>query len=325
MTLLFLLGRTPNLSKKEIEAIATILPTSLDITMIQGQLVELKLAQDISLTQIIDLQRRLGGTTRIAEFNEETIPQSNLVEKIVETLQQEGKKEFGLSIFGSGLNPLKLGLIIKKQAKVKNLSLRLIEGKEGQELSSAQVFQLNLTEIILVQKQKDWQIAVTRAVQDIDTYVAKDFGLPSADALSGMLPPKLARIMVNIATAGFEKGGMVYDPFCGNGRVVLEAHDLGFSAFGSDIDSKKVESAAENIEWVLSETTGSQSQIKPEVWIQDATDAGAEDVLATKIKDHQAGFAIVGEPYLGRPLRDPLTPEQGKTCLLYTSPSPRDH
>src|SRR3989338_8061162 len=62
-----------------------------------------------------------------------------------------------------------------------------------------------------------------------------------------MLPPKLARMMVNLARA--PSGGIVLDPFCGSGTVLMEAGLLGYRVIGSDVSAEAVRRSRENLTW----------------------------------------------------------------------------
>lgn len=60
------------------------------------------------------------------------------------------------------------------------------------------------------------------------------------------LHPKLARAMVNLARV--KKGGLVLDPFCGTGGLLIEACLVGARAIGSDINELMVDGAIKNLE-----------------------------------------------------------------------------
>lgn len=68
----------------------------------------------------------------------------------------------------------------------------------------------------------------------------RDYGRPARDARVGMLPPKLAQIMLNLSVKD-EKSGTVLDPFCGTGVLLQEAALAGFDFIGSDIEPRMVE------------------------------------------------------------------------------------
>jgi tRNA G10 N-methylase Trm11 len=71
----------------------------------------------------------------------------------------------------------------------------------------------------------------------------------------GMMPPKLAQILLNLTGVG----GVVWDPFCGSGTLVMEGLLAGKKMIGSDLDPARVEGARRNEAWLKKEfgVTGS--------------------------------------------------------------------
>jgi tRNA (guanine10-N2)-dimethyltransferase len=57
------------------------------------------------------------------------------------------------------------------------------------------------------------------------------------------LKPKLARTLINLS--GVEKG-IIYDPFCGTGGILLEAAMIGLKVIGTDLDPLMIRAAKEN-------------------------------------------------------------------------------
>ena len=71
------------------------------------------------------------------------------------------------------------------------------------------------------------------------------------------LHPKLARAMVNLTGV---KTGILLDPFCGTGGILIEAGLMGFPVVGCDIDEKYVAMAKKNLSmFELHESTVIQS------------------------------------------------------------------
>jgi tRNA G10 N-methylase Trm11 len=334
MNLAFILGRTPQLAQKEIETTATILPFPWSATSVQPDVLLLK--EDVSsstshdddngllavknketLAILAQLQERLGGTLKIVEIVAQ-VDRAQLSGTVADMLQKhEGRIEFGISVYGKGLQSLMLGLNVKKALKGTGRSVRMINAKEGEALSTAQVTHNRLAsygrtynpgpgfEIVLIKDQGQFWVGRTRTVQDIDSYAKRDFSIPVPDPASGMLSPKLAQTMINIS--GAQKGDMVYDPFCGNGRVVEEALLMGCKSFGSDIVPEKVKASRRNTDWMIQEYNLPVSTSAEElIWQQDATDQKSADVLVAKLKPGMNWY-LVAEPYLGKPLRQPLT------------------
>ena len=83
-------------------------------------------------------------------------------------------------------------------------------------------------------------------IQDIEGYSERDIGRERSMTV-GMMPPKLAQMMINMAT----KGNMlrIWDPFCGLGTTLIEAHNAGYSHLtGSDISAEMVQETKKNID-----------------------------------------------------------------------------
>jgi len=59
------------------------------------------------------------------------------------------------------------------------------------------------------------------------------------------LPPKTARALINLA--GAPRSGVVYDPFCGTGGVILEGASMGLQLIGSDLDIDMVAATKKNL------------------------------------------------------------------------------
>ena len=57
--------------------------------------------------------------------------------------------------------------------------------------------------------------------------------------------PKLARCVINLVV----KKGVLYDPFCGVGGILVEGCFLGLSVIGNDIDTKMLDAAKTNVEY----------------------------------------------------------------------------
>ena len=346
MHLAFIFGRTPQLSRQELESVATILPFQWSLISVQPNIVRLKPEDDYAdlsilkdgveseeLLKVLDkahsLQQWLGGTMKIILLEQATDRNSVVLvaQKLITTLQSggEGKRTVGVSIYTKSIDPFRTAMQLKKGLRAHSpRGIRMVTPSTGGELSSAQILHNHLAlatenagfncddvEVNVIPEDGKFWVGVTIASQDIDAYTKRDFGIPKPDPVSGMLPPKLAQAMVNLAAQA--ENVAVYDPFCGNGRVLMEASMNGIlQAYGSDIVPKKVESALENLAW-LEEQVGSSGANTVECWVADAT------ALSTpsEFREHcpEKDYVIVGEPYLGKPLRAILEPK-GKDAWL---------
>lgn len=72
---------------------------------------------------------------------------------------------------------------------------------------------------------------------------------PFANAHKGLLPPKIARMLVNIAVGKEVKDKVLLDPFCGSGTVLMEAGTIGVKTIGSDLDKVQLAGAEKNLVW----------------------------------------------------------------------------
>jgi tRNA G10 N-methylase Trm11 len=272
---LFLLGREPELSAAEIAAVFSLWNIAADTAGRPPYLIAAT-ASPISPER---LMARLGGTIKIGEAIDGD--GGGVEARIADFLDmaQAGKKiEFSLS--GDAGRPQ--ALAVKKILKARDRSVRYIEPK-----NTATILHNKLVEHrgdITVAGQ---DIFVTRAIQPIEELSRRDYGRPGSDARSGMLPPKLAKILVNLALV--PEDAMILDPFCGSGTILTEAMVMGYRRLiGSDLSPKAADDTKKNIQW-----TDPEADIP--VFVLDAQD------LSKKIPNHSVD-AIITETYLGRPL-----------------------
>ena len=123
-------------------------------------------------------------------------------------------------------------------------------------------------------------------MQDIDSYTRRDQARPARDAKVGMLPPKLAQILINLC-GPLPPNSTILDPFCGTGVVLQEALLMGYRAYGTDLSERMVDYSAKNLRWLLQETE------------KDSFSVSCGD--ATTFKWVQPIDAIACEGYLGKP------------------------
>ncbi len=146
-------------------------------------------------------------------------------------------------------------------------------------------------------------LAQTTSVQDIDAYAARDQARPARDARVGMLPPKLAQIITNLATGLVENDPAVQsqikvlDPFCGTGVVLQEAALMGFIPGGSDLEPRMIDYSRQNLDWLQTKYPASHAPYI--LTVGDATDCNWLPKPTT----------IACETYLGRPFSAEPKPE----------------
>ncbi len=149
--------------------------------------------------------------------------------------------------------------------------------------------------VVFLSNNGEMQYGETNAVQAFHAYRSRDMGRPSRDALRGMLPQKVAQMMVNIA--GVKKGGVICDPFCGSGTVLSEAALLGYNIVGSDISEEAIADTQKNFQFLISNfQQNSKSQIPNSNFFVSDVRSLSEHLAPASVD------AIVTEPYLGPPL-----------------------
>ena len=337
MQLAFILGSNPELSAQEITAAATTLPFPWNISMIRPGILGLKSVTDfewegngisgfVSQEQqdlrqtLTHLQRRLGGTREICWLLEPVREEHflrSVFKAITGTFAESSKWTIG------GLTH-KEGLQLKRELRSEGGNLRFIDVANDASIwhNHLDLLRFDTHHPALNVSRIDGKLAVTLTVQDVEEYSRRDFGIPVPDPASGMLPPKLAQAMINLAV-GDTKNAIVYDPFCGNGRLLLEGQAMGFSVFGSDIVSEKAEASIKNLAWLTYFDPTYQPELR--IWQADATSSATISQLQTHITSQQGlnedeKLFIIAEPYLGQPLRRPLKAEESKIWLKELSP-----
>lgn len=272
---------------------------------------------------VAELQNELGGIVKIFLIKEKFKGNIFQLEQILtpevllkEFFAQKKKKiNFGISVYADPepsyveLNWLKnFAHNIKRRLK-DEYSIRYVED-HGWALSSVQVERNRLidtgAEVALIRDKQHYYVGKTLTVQDYRSYSQRDWDKPSPDAKSGMLPPKLAQMMVNLARARGTQN--VYDPFCGSGIILQEALLLGLKIYGSDISTKAVAGTIKNLGWF----------IKLKKLPQMKLPARIKEADATKIRWSSLDkpvTVIVTEPYLGPPLKSPLFAHQAQDLV----------
>jgi hypothetical protein len=262
--------------------------------------------------------KRLGGSTKLAKVLVEIDStqwrdiEKYLSKTIPEHLQYvpEGKFRLGVSVYGLDIKAETINvtnLKLKKIIKAEGRSVRVVPNKEPA-LNSAQVIHNQLTgqtgwELLLLRRGHKTILAQTIAEQDIDAYAARDQARPARDAFVGMLPPKLAQIMINLANGerrvkNEEKNLAILDPFCGTGVILQEALLMGYKVYGTDLSEKMIDYSKRNLEWLSSSFSIPHSSFS------------LEQGDAMEFQWDEAGMlgAVVAEAYLGQPFSAPPSP-----------------
>ena len=292
MIYFFVLGNNPTLSLAELTAV---LPCQ-DGRIINKDLFIWDTDNEIAPEKLI---KNLGGTIKIGVFEKMVPLKQDLTEPMLAiclkvSKNSTGKFNFGISDYGQQpLNLTPIGLTLKKKLRDAGVSSRLVTSRD-KNLSSVVVEQNKLltkgVEIVLAADGGRTLVGRTLAVQAFKDLSKRDFGRPARDDASGMLPPKVAQIMINLAEIK-NYDGIVLDPFCGSGTILQEAMLMGFNQVsGTDLSPKAIEDTKENIAW-LKEKYG-LGGVKTNIFLKNATK------LSESFKSESVE-AIVCEPYLG--------------------------
>lgn len=164
---------------------------------------------------------------------------------------------------------------------------------------------------LIARGEENYMVCETVGLQNIENYALRDYGKAARDSFAGMLPPKLAQIMINLAifnrpfgiTFDESRRGRVtiLDPFCGSGTVLMEGLLRGFSVMGSDISEKSVGDAQKNIAW-LRESRNITPSAGAMIIQKSALEIRRKD--CELICPDITSIAIVTEPLLGPPMRE---------------------
>lgn len=263
---LLILGRQPSLGLAELEslygadkvrhagdkaALLQIVPEVVDFARLGGSMKLCRVLETTGTTKWPEIQRSL----------------ERAISKLMDVIP-EGKITLGLSAYCLDIKPQQLlaaGLSIKKQLRADGRSVRLVPPQTSA-LNSAQVLHNKLTsqtgcEIVLIRNGGKTIVTRTVAEQDIGSYALRDRGRPKRDAKVGMLPPKLAQIMVNLAGKHVMPEGATFnrdhiprqacllDPFCGTGVILQEALLDGYRVYGTDLEPRMIDYSGENLMW----------------------------------------------------------------------------
>ena len=300
MQYFFTLGNNPTLSTAELCSVLLKNSRAQNAKVLNNNIFIIETDKALNAAKLI---KKIGGTIKIGVINCE-LPATNYEEikkKIIQFLDIgsiKGKFKFGISHYGKGKFNIKpLAMEMKKYLREQNVSCRWVTSREPT-LSSVVVEQNKLTskgaEIILIKNHNKILIGQTLAVQPFKELSFRDYGRPARDDQSGMLPPKLAQIMINLSNA--DLNDVIMDPFCGSGTILTESMLIGYeNLIGSDNSKKAIEDTQKNIEWIIKNY---------ELGIKNYELFNRSAVELSKFIKLNSINAIITEPYLG--------PQRGK-------------
>ena len=301
-------GRQPLISLAEIQALY-----DKAARLVGKKLVFFEIDEDGEENISPDINR-LGGSLKLGRFFDTDFSK---LAKFLATAHPEGKITLGISDFSkqkkSGLAKQK-SMELKRNLARMGRSARVITSNEP-EISSATAHHNQLGEkagcfeIFLI----DREIYLSLGTQNITAYTERDQARPARDAKVGMLPPKLAQILINLC-GKLPEGARVLDPFCGTGVVLQEAAIMGYVPYGTDLNERMVEYSKKNLSWLFNERNQKRFKILPDLiqkkdQILNAISVGD----ATSFTWEGEIDAVAFEGYLGAPMSKPPVDIKFKT------------
>jgi hypothetical protein len=255
----FCLGRNTDLSRSELQHFCQEIYFDPEKNLLLAQNLRWENLRGLPKMQEQIFLDRLGGTIKMGKILGEFFAEKDLKECILAEIKtghkkakSQGKKsdiyKLALMVMGGGKKLMqKLQKEIIAETNKLDFTLRL-ENFSGKNLSSGALFDRKVLrgggEFLIVKKGDSFLLGPTLASQNLRNYVLRDRRKPFRDAKMGMLPPKLAQILINLANP--QSNEIIYDPFCGSGTVCGEAAVMGYASWGSDIKADFVRGAEQN-------------------------------------------------------------------------------
>lgn len=289
----FQLGANRELSSKELETTFT-----RDVALFSNFAI-----LEMSKKELNRKFEELGGSIRAGEIIEKINNIEGVVDKIcldTEKNHQEGKKtkiafclenskwkKYGKLLFKEVKNKLKEKISLRVVNRdLKNLDNFAFKKEKLNSDGNAEYVIIFSNEIFL---------GKTISIQNADDFITRDVKKPIRDMEVGMLPAKLARIMINLARENGYLPQKIYDPFCGTGTVLLEGLSIKLKIAGSDISEKMVSATKKNTKWYYDDKNNKKPFFIKDIFTKDVQEQFKKTELI-KIKDS----VVVSEGFLGR-------------------------
>lgn len=308
----FVLGNNHSLCKVEI--INVLFNRNINFSIIESSKETLIIETDIELEKNINIDI-FGSTAKFIKIYK-TIPldlffkNHNLVDyDFIDFFIPKNKEKlmFGLSVYGSGCRFKDLNYSwylspticrdLRDELKTYGIKTGFLPLRE-RILSTVSVDKNKLStdgfELVLAIGEKNVYIGKTLDIQDYESYSFRDYNRPNRDPKSGMIPPKLAKMMINLT--GKNKEDLILDPFCGSGTILEEMVLLKFkNIMGTDISNKAINDSQINLKWLFE----NYKEIRQDDYLIKIKKIDATNI--SKEIENKIVEAIVTEPFLGTP------------------------
>lgn len=311
----FVLGKNPTLSFAEIVSLLNKFQIKFGLSVISEEISVISTNGDIKADNFM---KASGGTIKIGKVLDEIDYDADeqIWEKVfyAENLKRnylsrtDGKIHFGISVYNggaeknylSGINNklMSLNSTVKDNLREKGIKAGFVRIKDRY-ISSVSVEKNQLLtkgmEIVLILTKERILVGKTLAVQEFESFSFRDYSRPYRDKRSGIIPPKLARIMINLTNT--DEDSLIADLFCGSGTILQEAVILGCkNIIGADISINAVNDSRKNIEWLFKNFRYLDKTLyKINIYQSDVK------YISQKIQSDSVD-TVVTEPFLGPPL-----------------------
>lgn len=310
----FILGSNPVLSTAEI--IALLDGRHFTVTEMYKQALIVDEVEGYSLDAKA-LMQRLGGTIKIGRIVAEGLEQTPealqevMLQQLSDRVANVGNATYGYSVYAlESTRPANaaaavnakfrnVGMAVKRKLQEAGCAARWVKAQVGTSLTSAAVGKNRMIEdgkeFVILTKGDQMMVGTTDVIQPFEEFSLVDYGRPARDTVQGMLPPKLARIMINLIHVSREITDVtLMDAFCGSGTILTEALQMGFrELYGSDKNPEAVLSTQRNIAWLV------EKGLIPEGAAANVKLNTADARALTKIVPEGGLDAIVSELFLG--------------------------
>ena len=315
MQYIAVLGRQPEFGLAELESLLG----AKQIAPVSDTIAQLTVNSPIPFERFGSIIKFAQIQAELSRYDAEYL--SSEIAQLIERLHPHEpgvKLKIGISDYSNTLSSRGVNVValsVKKVLKNNGYSVRIIPNKTAK-LGSAHIIHNKLTgpngvECLIFRNKGALQLATTIYEQDIEAYAARDQARPMRDARVGMLPPKLAQTIINLAAGPVGARGLgtgnqgdstapvssthspiptILDPFCGTGVVLQEALLMGYNAYGTDIEPRMIDYSNQNLAWLQQRIIGSHGSA--------ITSVGD----ASSFTWQQPIDYIAAETYLGRPL-----------------------
>jgi len=286
---------------------------------------------NLSKEKVLDMFNFMGGSLKVASYAAQNKSLSKLIHDslggIVKSnlagnhdINKHGSNEHSdditkikirLNFYNFSKNDFETAINIireqKKAYKQKNILIKFVgdinmpfvNTASSKKYLQKQIPEFNIT---FDDSKKLYVLTRTLGVQNFDLFETLEFNRPERDMKIGMMPIKLAFIMLNLAN--LKKNDGFWDPMCGVGTLIMAGILKKLYSYGSDVNFIALAKAKHNIDWLLK--TGLTNSAKFRIFKFDIFRNPKNNKILRDIIRFGRFDAIVTEGYLGKPRKKPF-------------------